>query len=72
MMLTKDELRAQLPQVGDRRMEDPTAAEDGAKKPHPERPCRVIYVNPRHLWYMVQFANGLRECYKVPAGGAMG
>lgn len=53
-------------------MEAPTAAEDGAKKPHPERPCRVIYVNPRHLWYMVQFANGLRECYKVPAGGAMG
>lgn len=54
-----------LPRVGDRRMEVPTISDkvDGA----PPQKCRVVEVNPRGLWYRVQFINtGFQECYKVP------
>lgn len=29
-------------------------------------PCIVVKVHRRHLWYMVRFKSGVRECYKVP------
>jgi hypothetical protein len=31
----------------------------------PQR-CVVVAVHPGHLWYTVQFENGIRESYKVP------
>ena len=71
--MDKTNLRAQLPRVGDIRWETQTMDKDGGFKPVPQR-CKVIAVNLAHLWYLVQFENGFRECYKVPgpktAGGA--
>ncbi len=64
-MMTKEEVRALLPKVGDRRMEVPTILGDktyGKKA----KPCVVVYVNRAHMWYTVQFENGTRESYKLP------
>jgi len=66
--MTKEEVRALLPQVGDRRVEVPTIQRDKSYSRDP-RPCVVVYVNRRRLWYMVEFENGVRECYKLPHTG---
>ena len=65
-----EEVRRLLPKVGDRRLEVPTIDESqstgiqlAGRKP---QPCVVVAVNPGHLWYTVQFENGIRESYKVP------
>lgn len=57
-----------LPKVGDQRLESPTVTAVPGKTEEMRKlqPCRVIEVNTEHLWYMVQFENGVRECYKVP------
>ena len=62
--LDADELRRQLPKVGDkliRRMEG------GSTHLGVLRPSKVtvVYVNYEHLWYMVQFPSGIRQGYKV-------
>jgi hypothetical protein len=64
-MLTVNEARDLLPEVGDIRWEAPSVMKGDAKIP-PKR-CRVVEVNRTHLWYTVEFENGFRECYKVPA-----
>lgn len=64
-MMTKEEVRALLPKVGDRRMEVPTILRDKSYSREP-RPCVVVYVNRAHMWYTVQFENGTRESYKPP------
>lgn len=63
--MTKEEIRAMLPSVGDRRMEVPTILADKSYNKKP-RPCVVTYVNRRHLWYEVKFEDGTRESYKLP------
>ena len=65
MMMTKEEVRAMLPEVGDTRWEIPTVRVDKGSGPVPQQ-CRVVEVNRAHLWYTVQFENGFRESYKVP------
>lgn len=64
-MMTINEARDLLPKVGDTRWEIPSVSVDKGPSPTPQR-CRVVEVNRAHLWYMVQFENGFRECYKVP------
>jgi hypothetical protein len=64
-MYTKDEARALLPKVGDKRKETPTWSTGKLKKIKP-LDCVVVAVDPDHLWYEVEFGNGYRECYKVP------
>lgn len=64
-MITKEEVRAMLPRVGERRMEVPTVLKGEGYNKEP-RPCVVTYVNRRHLWYEVRFENGTRESYKLP------
>jgi hypothetical protein len=63
--MTKDEIRAILPNVGDRRMEVPTILAEKSYNKEP-RPCVVTYVNRLHLWYEVKFQDGTRESYKLP------
>ena len=57
---TKDELRAMLPEPGERRVERCiTALKPG--------PCTVIEVNKEHYWYRVRFdGSGNTQCYKLP------
>ena len=64
-MMTKEEVRDQLPRVGDRRMEVPTILRDKSYGREPQ-PCVVTYVNRLHMWYEVRFENGTRESYKLP------
>lgn len=65
-MMSKKELRAQLPNVGDVRMETQTTARAPGIPAEPME-CVVIDVNPAHLWYRVRFTkSGFIECYKVP------
>lgn len=65
--LTKDQVRAQLPKVGDVRMESPTAdATSGHYVIKEKQRCVVVDVRPEHLWYTVEFENGIRESYKLP------
>lgn len=63
--MTKEELKALLPRIGDTRMETPTIC-DVSNRPLPQK-CVVVEVHPKHLWYRVRFTiSGNHECYKVP------
>lgn len=65
MYLTVEEARSLLPKVGDTRWEVPTVNLDKKSTPPPQR-CTVVEVNRDHLWYRVEFENGIRESYKAP------
>lgn len=54
-----------LPRVGTTRLEVPSTVNYKEEKDVPV-PCVVIHANLPHLWYMVRFDSGVRECYKVP------
>ena len=73
MFISKEKARLLLPKVGDKRMERPTISETtntiGSIQQNDPQPCVVVLVHPGHLWYMVQFENGIRESYKVPKYG---
>jgi hypothetical protein len=69
-MMTVNDARSLLPEVGDVRMERPTIDETTPSRGSiqyttPQR-CVVVYVNRAHLRYTVEFENGFRESYKVP------
>lgn len=65
--MTPEEVRALMPKVGDIRMERPTI--DGVESQgygRTPRRCTVVEVNTEHLWYTVEFEDGIRESYKAP------
>ena len=65
--LTKNQVRAQLPKVGDVRWERPTIDDKAGYYHQTEKQrCVVVEVQPEHFWYTVQFENGIRESYKLP------
>lgn len=64
--LTKDEVRAMLPQVGDELIRRPSWSKHLGLCGSPPKPCTVVYVNTERMWFMVQFEAGYRQCYKVP------
>lgn len=65
MALSKEELRAQLPKVGDKLMERRTL--EGKLRVGDLEPCVVVEVSPEHLWYRVRFIEtGFHECIKLP------
>lgn len=69
--LTVEQVRAMLPNVGDRMRKVPVSTSDKMQKVAPAW-CTVIYVNTAHLWYTVQFQGAgtrFRESYKVPEQG---
>lgn len=70
-LLDKEGVMNSLPKVGDERMEiSETHATNCHTVDSDPRPCVVTYVNPKHLWYEVQFKEGdftWKECYKMPA-----
>lgn len=53
-----------LPKVGETLIRTPNVS-DKVKTANPTK-CKVVYINTAHLWYMVVFENGFRECFKVP------
>jgi hypothetical protein len=60
-------IRAQLPKIGEKRLEIPTVDETpGIVTPKKPRECVVVYVNLTTCWYTVQFEDSVRECYKLP------
>ena len=61
---TKEEAKKLLPKVGDRLIHTATVS-DKYQAPRPEE-CVVIFVHTEHLWYMVKYKDGFRECFKVP------
>lgn len=63
--MDRSEVLALLPIVGTERMEIPAARDYKDENPVP-KPCMVVYANIVHLWYMVEFLDGIRECYKAP------
>jgi hypothetical protein len=65
-MMTVEEARSLLPNVGDVRMETPTTMKGDPAQNLQE--CTVVEVNRAHRWYTVEFKNGFRESYKVPRG----
>ena len=67
MAYTKEQVRAMLPQVGDKLIRRPVWSKHlGMSSLPPPLHCVVVYVNTEHMWYMVQFEAGYRQCYKVP------
>ena len=58
-----------LPQIGDRLQRRPNYSKGAYDHPPPPQSCVVRYVNRAHRWYMVEFANGFRQCFKVPEVG---
>lgn len=68
-MMAKKDVQRLLPKVGDRLMEYPTIDEASNAGHHggmQRQPCTVVAVYPEHLWYTVEFENGIRESYKLP------
>lgn len=67
MLISIKEAQAQLPKVGEKRMEHPAVDDTrgGYTTLRPQE-CVVVAVHPAHLWYTVEFKNGIRESYKVP------
>lgn len=64
--LRPEDVQAMLPKVGDRMTLTPTLHKSlGICTPRP-REAVVVFVHPKHHWYMVRFDNGLRECFKLP------
>lgn len=64
--MTKEELRAAMPKVGDRLVKKPHLHKSlGIENPRPMA-CVVDFVNEDKLWYRVRFENGTRECFKLP------
>lgn len=67
--MTIKKARSLMPKVGETVMEIPTVVLWAGTNVFPQpQPARVIWTNPAHRWYLVQFENGFRECYKVPKG----
>lgn len=68
--LTKDEVRALLPNVGDELMRTPHLTHIMNLGPRPcPRLCVVDYVNTEHMWYRVRFVDtGLVESYGALEG----
>lgn len=67
-MLSKQQVQARLPQVGETLTRAPTTSLDhghGANRP---QECVVVEVNAAKLWYRVRFANGFSECYRALEG----
>ena len=65
--MNKRKARGQLPRLGERRWEVPTIDDtSGCNQKRKPQPCVVVDVRPEHLWYTVEFENGIRESYKVP------
>lgn len=67
--MEKEQVRALLPKVGDRRMERLVSIStgNGTGNVIPAlRPCTVVYVNTEHWWYTVEFEGGIRESFKLP------
>lgn len=67
--ISLEEARELLPEVGDRLERAPTLSKMHYRWQQAPRPCTVVEVNRKHLWYRVVFDNGLTECYKVPEKG---
>lgn len=68
-LLTPDDVRAMMPKVGDELMRKPSYYYGFYSRydMNVERPCEVVYVHPKHLWYAVRFKNsGIIESYKLP------
>lgn len=63
---TAEELRAQLPEVGDRLIRVPTLHKSLSNTAAKPAPCTVTYVNKERLWYTVRFDTGFTQSYKVP------
>lgn len=61
---TKAEAMELLPVVGDVLTRTPNLG-DRIQSPDPVE-GKVIHVNREHLWYMIQFESGFRQCFKVP------
>ena len=65
--MSKDDLRAMLPNVGDIQYREPTIAGYGYTEERHLQRCVVVYVNVAHHWFEVRFDNGnIRESYKLP------
>lgn len=67
-MYDRKQAQTLLPKVGEHRWERPTVDEGTGHQIYEHQPqrCVVVEVNQEHLWYTVQFENGIRESYKVP------
>lgn len=63
---SKEFLMAHLPRVGDELFKVPVIGKSLGICSGKMRRCKVIFVNREHLWYMVQFASGYREIFRVP------
>lgn len=65
-LISQEELLAMLPKMGEQRMETPTLSKMQSGPEARPQPCKVVYIHPDHLFYTVEFENGIRESYKVP------
>lgn len=65
-LLSIEDVQAQLPKVGDVRIETTIVHRYWNYEVASVQECVVDYVNLEHLWYRVRFKNGTLESYKLP------
>lgn len=62
----KKKIQRMLPKVGDRLMREPKWSRADVLGRAKKLPCKVIYVNEDHGWYLVEYIGlGIRESFKV-------
>ena len=63
---SKKKIERMLPKVGDKLIRKPKWSRQDVIGRPAKLPCKVIYVNKDHGWYLVEYIGlGIRESFKV-------
>ena len=63
---TKKKIERMLPKVGDKLVRKPKWSRADVVGRPAKLPCKVIYVNKEHGWYLVEYIGlGIREAFKL-------
>lgn len=63
---SKKKIKRMLPRVGDELIREPKWSRMDVRGRPKALPCKVIYVNRKHAWYLVEYIGlGIREAFKV-------
>ena len=63
---SKNKIKKMLPRVGQRLTREPKWSRMDVRGRPKALPCKVIYVNEDHGWYLVEYIGlGIREAFKI-------
>ena len=63
--ISYEEIAERMPRVGEQLMKSPGFLKFTENETPKEEPCRVIFVNKKHLHYTVKYRSGMKEGFKL-------